>query len=160
VLIVEDNRDAREMLRIMLELSGHQVLEAEEGLSGLELLKKARPDIAVIDVGLPGLNGYDIARRFRAEPGSGAVMLVALTGYGTPEARERSRQAGFDHHLIKPVNVEALEEIMRGQAPRDAGAGCGASHAGVMSGVPAASGAGGGASAGAAAASAGFGMGG
>ena len=113
VLIIEDNRDAREMFRIMLELSGHEVIEAEEGLSGLEMLKSKRPDVAVIDVGLPGLNGYEVARRFREEPGSGGVMLVALTGYGTPEARERSRKSGFDYHLIKPVNGEALEEIMR-----------------------------------------------
>ena len=113
VLIIEDNRDAREMFRIMLELSGHEVLEAEEGLSGLEMLKSKRPDVAVIDVGLPGLNGYEIARRFREEPDSGGVMLVALTGYGTPEAQERSRKSGFDHHLIKPVSGEVLEEIMR-----------------------------------------------
>ena len=113
VLLIEDNRDAREMFRVMLELAGHEVLEAEEGVSGLALLKSARPDIAVIDVGLPGLNGYEIARQFRAEPNSDRVMLVALTGYGTPEAQERSRQAGFDHHLIKPVNTEALQEIMR-----------------------------------------------
>ena len=114
VLIIEDNRDAREMFRMMLELAGHKVIEAEEGLAGLALLKAARPDVAVIDVGLPGLNGYEIARRFRAEAADAdGVMLVALTGYGTPEARERSRQAGFDHHLIKPVNAEALQEIMR-----------------------------------------------
>jgi len=129
VLIIEDNRDAREMFRIMLELSGHQVIEAEEGISGLELLKQCRPDIAVIDVGLPGLNGYEIARRFRAEPGADAVMLVALTGYGTPEARERSRQAGFDHHLIKPVNAEMLEEIMRTHAIADATGAAGAGAA-------------------------------
>ncbi len=116
VLIIEDNRDAREMFRIMLELAGHEVLEAEEGISGLELLKAARPDVAVIDVGLPGLNGYEIARRFRNEPDGDAVMLVALTGYGTPEARERSRMAGFDHHLIKPVNAEALQAIMQAEA--------------------------------------------
>jgi two-component system, sensor histidine kinase len=114
VLIIEDNRDAREMFRIMLELFGHEVMEAEDGLAGLALLKTARPDIAVIDVGLPGLNGYEVVRRFRAEaPDADRVMLVALTGYGTPEARERSRQAGFHHHLIKPVNAEALQEIMR-----------------------------------------------
>jgi signal transduction histidine kinase/DNA-binding NarL/FixJ family response regulator len=113
VLIIEDNRDAREMFRMMLELAGHKVVEAEEGLSGLALLKAVRPDVAVIDVGLPGLNGYEIARRFRAESPGAGVMLVALTGYGTPEARERSRQAGFDHHLIKPVDAEALQEIMR-----------------------------------------------
>ncbi len=119
VLIIEDNRDAREMFRMMLELAGHEVLEAEEGLSGLALLKATQPDVAVIDVGLPGLNGYEIARRFRAEAPGAGVMLVALTGYGTPEARERSRQAGFDHHLIKPVNAEALQEIMRADGAAD-----------------------------------------
>jgi CheY-like chemotaxis protein len=113
VLVIEDNRDAREMFRVMLELAGHEVLEAEEGLSGLELLKAERPDIAIIDVGLPGLNGYEIARRFRAECDGVGVLLVALTGYGTAEARERSRQVGFDHHLIKPVNPDTLQELMR-----------------------------------------------
>ena len=113
VLIIEDNRDAREMFRIMLELSGHEVLEAEEGVSGLEMLKSTRPDVAVIDVGLPGLNGYEVARRFRDEPDSRSVVLVALTGYGTAEAQERSRKSGFNYHLIKPVNGETLEEILR-----------------------------------------------
>ena len=116
VLLIEDNHDAREMFRMMLELAGHEVLEASDGLAGLELLKAKHPDVAVIDVGLPGLNGYEIARRFRAEPDSDDVMLVALTGYGTPDARERSRQAGFDHHLIKPVSAEALQEILRAEA--------------------------------------------
>ena len=115
VLVIEDNPDAREMFRMMLELAGHEVLEAGDGLEGLEMLKAQRPDVAVIDVGLPGLNGYEIARRFRQEQGSEDVMLVALTGYGTPDARERSRQAGFDHHLIKPVNAEALQEILRAE---------------------------------------------
>jgi two-component system, sensor histidine kinase len=120
VLIIEDNRDAREMFRLMLELVGHEVLEAEEGLAGLALLKSARPEIAIIDVGLPGLNGYEVVRRFRAEvPDAHGVMLVALTGYGTPEARERSRQAGFHHHLIKPVDAEALREIMRSDLKGD-----------------------------------------
>jgi CheY-like chemotaxis protein len=124
VLIIEDNRDAREMFRIMLELFGHEVLEAEEGLGGLALLKAVRPDIAVIDVGLPGLNGYEIARRFRAEsPDADRVKLVALTGYGTPEARERSRQAGFHHHLIKPVSAETLQEIMRAPGQGDGAGG-------------------------------------
>jgi CheY-like chemotaxis protein len=135
VLIIEDNRDAREMFRMMLELAGHEVLEAEEGLAGLELLKATRPDVAVIDVGLPGLNGYEIARRFREEPDSEGVMLVALTGYGTPEAVERSRLAGFHHHLIKPVNAEALQGIMRGDlvGERDGAAGAGAVSAAAVS---------------------------
>jgi PAS domain S-box-containing protein len=112
VLLIEDNRDARETFRMMLELAGHEVLEAEEGQSGLELLKSSLPDVAVIDVGLPGLNGYEIASRFRREPQGNRVLLVALTGYGTPEARERSRAAGFDHHLIKPVDPEVLRDLM------------------------------------------------
>lgn len=117
VLLIEDNRDARETFRMMLELAGHQVLEAEEGRRGLELLKTELPDIAVIDVGLPGLDGYQIASSFRKEPTSNQVMLVALTGYGTPEARERSRAAGFDHHLIKPIDPDALRDLMVGKLP-------------------------------------------
>jgi PAS domain S-box-containing protein len=141
VLIIEDNRDAREMFRMMLELAGHEVLEAEEGLSGLALLKAERPDVAVVDVGLPGLNGYEIARRFRAEaPDANGVMLVALTGYGTPEARERSRLAGFDHHLIKPVNAEALQEIMQAGADVDRDGDDGADGAGDGAGASASGG--------------------
>jgi signal transduction histidine kinase/AmiR/NasT family two-component response regulator len=129
VLIIEDNRDAREMFRMMLELDGHDVLEAEEGCAGLQLLRSEQPDVAFIDVGLPGLDGYEIARRFRCEsdattperPSPSAhpckrVLLVALTGYGTPDALERSRCAGFDHHLIKPVNPEALYKLLNAEA--------------------------------------------
>jgi len=112
VLLIEDNRDARETFRMMLELAGHEVMEAEEGHRGLELLKTELPDIAVIDVGLPGLDGYQIASSFRREPTGNRVLLVALTGYGTPDARERSRAAGFDHHLIKPIDPEVLRELM------------------------------------------------
>jgi signal transduction histidine kinase/ActR/RegA family two-component response regulator len=136
VLIIEDNRDAREMFRMMLELDGHDVLEAEEGRLGLQLLRTEAPDVAFIDVGLPGLDGYEIARQFRSESdgnpsdtapsavasatsgGAGQqVLLVALTGYGTPDALERSRRAGFDHHLIKPVNPEALYKLLNSDEP-------------------------------------------
>lgn len=117
VLVIEDNRDARETFRMMLELAGHEVLEADEGRKGLELLKTELPDIAVIDVGLPGMDGYQIASTFRKEPMGKQVMLVALTGYGTPEARERSRAAGFDHHLIKPIDPEVLRDLMVGKPP-------------------------------------------
>jgi CheY-like chemotaxis protein/anti-sigma regulatory factor (Ser/Thr protein kinase) len=120
ILLIEDNRDARETFRLMLELAGHEVIEADEGHRGLELLKAELPDIAVIDVGLPGLDGYQIASRFRREPASRQVLLVALTGYGTPEARERSRAAGFDLHLIKPIDPEALRDLMEGNLPERA----------------------------------------
>jgi signal transduction histidine kinase/CheY-like chemotaxis protein len=118
VLVIEDNPDARETFRMMLELAGHRVIEADEGFRGLELLKTELPDIAVIDVGLPGLDGYQIASRFRKDPASSRVLLVALTGYGTPEARERSRAAGFDLHLIKPIDPEALRDLMMRACPR------------------------------------------
>ena len=122
VLIIEDNRDAREMFRMMLELDGHQVIEAEEGRAGLQLLRTEKPDEAFIDVGLPGLDGYEIARRFRDEAsadGPRRVLLVALTGYGTPDALERSRCAGFDHHLIKPVNPEALYRLLNSPSSQE-----------------------------------------
>ena len=119
VLIIEDNRDAREMFRMMLELDGHEVLEAEEGCAGLRLLSSEPLDVAFIDVGLPGLDGYEVARRFRGDGGANnPVLLVALTGYGTPDAQERSRHAGFDHHLIKPVNPDTLYNLLTEQALR------------------------------------------
>lgn len=116
VLIVEDNQDAGEMYRILIELSGHEVLVAENGTRGLELLKSARPDIALVDIGLPGMDGYEIARRFRAEPNTKHVMLVALTGHASPLDRDRSQQAGFDLHLIKPVDAAALQSLLDGNA--------------------------------------------
>ncbi len=116
VLIIEDNRDAREMFRMMLELSGHEVLEAEDGYSGLRVLESERPDIAFIDVGLPGIDGYEVARRFHRQSPSD-VLLIALTGYGTPEALERSRVAGFDHHLIKPISADTLARLLTGSGP-------------------------------------------
>jgi signal transduction histidine kinase/CheY-like chemotaxis protein len=127
VLVIEDNQDARETLRVMLELAGHEVFEAGDGLAGLELLKTSRPDIAIIDIGLPELSGYDLAEQFRAEPASDDVLLIALTGYGLPEARGRSQSAGFDHHLVKPVSIEALWNLINGA---DGGAPAGARRRG------------------------------
>lgn len=115
VLIVEDNPDANEMYKMLIELSGHEVLVAENGARGLEMLKSARPDIALVDIGLPGMDGYEIARRFRAEPNGDRVLLVALTGYGSSTDRDRSRQAGFDLHLLKPVDPQELKSLLDGR---------------------------------------------
>jgi signal transduction histidine kinase/ActR/RegA family two-component response regulator len=112
VLIIEDNQDAREMHRLALEFAGHHVIEAPDGTAGLDLLRREPLDVALIDIGLPGMDGYEVARRYRSEYGRG-VMLVALTGYGAPEDRERSRAAGFDEHLIKPVAVDAIQAVLR-----------------------------------------------
>jgi signal transduction histidine kinase len=107
ILIVEDNADAREMLRCALELRGHEVHEATDGPVGLEALVRLRPSVALIDVGLPGFDGYQLARRARAEIGA-SVYLVALTGYGQPEDRRQALEAGFDAHLVKPVQPDRL----------------------------------------------------
>lgn len=111
VLIVEDNDDARDMLRHLLQQAGHEVHEAADGLRGLEQALALRPDAAVIDIGLPGLDGYEVARRVRAA-GRTHVLLVAVTGYGQAGDRQRSDEAGFDAHLTKPVDPLALESLL------------------------------------------------
>jgi signal transduction histidine kinase len=112
VLVVEDNRDAREMYCLALTLAGHEVLEAQDASRGLELLKSARPDVAFVDIGLPTLSGYDLARAVRADPAVSGVLLVAVTGYGSADDRDRARRAGFDHHLVKPVSTDKLLELL------------------------------------------------
>ncbi len=112
VVIVEDNADAREMLQMLLAVEGHEVDIAEDGRDGLALIERLQPDIALIDIGLPLLNGYDVARSLRARCQGPPVLLVALTGYGQPEDRQRALAAGFDEHLIKPVSLDRLTQIM------------------------------------------------
>ncbi len=111
ILIVEDNGDSRQMLRHLLELLGHEVHEADDGIRGLRQTLALRPDAVVIDIGLPGLDGYGLAREIRAA-GLGQVTLVALTGYGQPEDQRRSSEAGFDAHLTKPLDPAQLEALL------------------------------------------------
>jgi CheY-like chemotaxis protein/anti-sigma regulatory factor (Ser/Thr protein kinase) len=113
VLLIEDDSDAREMLRLMLELAGHAVYAAADGATGLELLEAEHPDVAIIDIGLPGLNGYQVAQRIRECPHGRAVMLVALTGYGRLSDYQRSTEAGFDYHLVKPVDLDMLSGLLQ-----------------------------------------------
>jgi CheY-like chemotaxis protein len=112
VLIVEDNDDARQLLRHLLELSGHEVHEAASGTTGLEQALALRPDVALIDLGLPGLDGYEVARRIRAA-GRKDVVLIAVTGYGQREDRLRASAAGFDAHFTKPVDLTALDALLQ-----------------------------------------------
>jgi CheY-like chemotaxis protein len=111
VLIVEDNDDARDMLRTALTLAGHDVHDATDGPSGLEALRRLKPDVALIDVGLPGLDGYEVAREARGIVGP-TVKLVALTGYGRAEDRARALAAGFDAHLVKPADTQRLAKVI------------------------------------------------
>ena len=113
VLIVEDNHDARTTLRMLLTMVyGHVVYEASDGLRAIQIVLEQRPDVALIDLGLPALNGYEVARRIRAQLTRGEIFLVALTGYGTDEDRIRTEEAGFDVHLVKPVESAALAQIL------------------------------------------------
>jgi signal transduction histidine kinase len=114
VLIVEDNDDMRQMLHETLLFSGHDVREARDGASGLALAAEARPDVALIDIGLPDLDGYEVARRLRAAPGGRRMGLIAITGYGQAEDQRLAYEAGFDAHLTKPVAPERLKQVMAG----------------------------------------------
>ena len=113
VLVVEDNDDARETLRRMLELEGHKVRTAPDGVSGLEAVRSAPPEIALIDIGLPEMDGYELARRIRKELSTARQpYLVAVTGYGLPDDRKRTREAGFDMHVVKPVDAALLADVL------------------------------------------------
>jgi CheY-like chemotaxis protein len=111
VLVIEDNDDARISLCRLLELLGHRVRTASDGPTGLSISIEAGPELVLIDVGLPGMDGYEVARRLRAARGT-RVTLVALTGYGMPEDRERALAAGFDEHLVKPVDLAVLMRLL------------------------------------------------
>jgi signal transduction histidine kinase len=117
ILLIEDNADARELLRISLERAGHEVHEAGDGPAGLDALLRLRPDVALVDVGLPGFDGHELARRARAAL-DGAVYLIALTGYGQPEDRRQALAAGFDAHLVKPVDPPVLLATLRASLTR------------------------------------------
>jgi CheY-like chemotaxis protein len=113
VLIVEDNRDARTTLRMLLTLAhGHEVVEADDGAAAVQIALDERPDVALIDLGLPGLDGLEVARRIRAVRGRDEIYLVALTGYGEEEDRMRAEAAGFDVHFVKPVDIAALAKLL------------------------------------------------
>jgi two-component system, sensor histidine kinase len=109
--IIEDNRDSREMLRTVLELQGHRVQDAAAGLAGVQLVITTAPDVVLVDIGLPGIDGYEVARRLRQRLGS-AVRLIALTGYGDPDSKQMTATAGFDDHLVKPVSPEELARVL------------------------------------------------
>jgi len=111
VLIVEDNKDAADSMAMLLRLWGHEVRTARDGLSGLKAALSYRPQVVFLDIGLPGLDGYAVAKRLRSELGQ-EVRLVAMTGYGQEEDRRRAQQAGFDAHLVKPVDPELLHQLL------------------------------------------------
>ena len=116
VLVIDDNNDAANALRLLLENDGHEVRVAHDGLSGLELAREYKPDYLLLDIGLPRLNGYEIAASVRGDPGLRDTTIVAITGYGQVHDRARTAAVGFDHHLTKPVEFSALQELFRAKA--------------------------------------------
>jgi signal transduction histidine kinase len=112
ILLVDDNDDARELLRLLCERAGHVVEEARDGLEGIDAALAFRPDLALVDIGLPGCDGYEVARRIREREHGHRTRLIALTGYGSEEHRRLAKEAGFDEHVIKPLDREKLARIL------------------------------------------------
>jgi PAS domain S-box-containing protein len=118
VLVVDDNLDTAESLRILLELAGHEVRAAHSGPEALDAAADFTPQAVLLDIGLPGLNGFEVARRLRQDPVLGSAALIAVSGYGQDEDRQRSREAGFDQHLLKPLDFDDLQKLLATVAAR------------------------------------------
>ncbi|HKB06523.1 MAG TPA: GAF domain-containing protein [Gemmataceae bacterium] len=112
VLVVDDNRDAADSLTVLLTMLGHDVRTAHDGLAAVAAAREFRPEVVLMDIGMPRLNGYEAARRIRAEPWGRGMILAAVTGWGQEADRRRSKEAGFDHHLVKPVEPAAVRQVL------------------------------------------------
>jgi len=120
ILVVDDNADAADALACVLEIEGHKVTVARDGPSALVAAESSRPDIVLLDIGLPRMDGYEVARRLRGMSSTATAMIVALTGYGQPGDVAACLNAGFDLHLVKPVDLDALVQLVA-NAPRRSG---------------------------------------
>jgi len=114
ILVVDDNRDAADTLAILLRVEGNDIRTAYDGPEAVEVAEMFHPDVVLLDIGLPKLNGYDVARRIRQQPWGHGATLIALTGWGKDEDRRLSQEAGFNFHLVKPVDLSALEDLLNG----------------------------------------------
>lgn len=112
ILIADDNRDSADSLSLLLSLSGHETWTAHDGLEAIEAARSHNPDVALLDIGMPKINGYEVARRIRQEPWGQRILLVAITGWGQDDDKQQAREAGFDHHLTKPVNLADLRALL------------------------------------------------
>jgi two-component system CheB/CheR fusion protein len=112
VVVIEDNRDAADSLRMLLEILGNEVRVAYTGPEGVRTVTDWRPDAVISDIGLPGLDGYGVARELRRNPTAAKTLLIGLSGYGSDEDVRRARDAGFDHYLVKPAAPETLQRLL------------------------------------------------
>ncbi len=113
VLVVDDNRDSAETLSMLLELMGNEISVAYDGEQALAIANEIKPDVVLLDIGLPKMNGYEVARQIRQEPWGNNPILVAITGWGQTEDKDLSRESGFDHHLVKPVDHDHLLKLIQ-----------------------------------------------
>jgi CheY-like chemotaxis protein len=112
ILVVDDNRDAAESMAVLLNLLGNEVHSCHDGVEAVSAFSEFMPQVVLLDIGLPRLDGYGAARQIRALPGGAQVTLIALSGYGRDEDRQRSREAGFDHHIVKPISPDTLIDLL------------------------------------------------
>lgn len=112
LLVVDDNKDAAESMSMLLEMWGHEVAFAYDGPSAIETAEQWQPEAVFLDIGLPGMDGYEVAERLRELPQARDAVLIAITGYGQEDDRLRSQRAGIDHHLVKPVAPDALRSLI------------------------------------------------
>jgi CheY-like chemotaxis protein len=112
VLLVDDSIETAQAMSMLLEALGHVVRTTHDGSQALAVVADFRPDIVILDIGLPGMSGFELAQALRARSETKEALLIALTGYGSDEDQQRSRDAGFDHHLVKPVQFDALEALI------------------------------------------------
>jgi len=133
ILVVDDNKDAAKTLGMLLKMLGHDVCTANDGPAALEAIESHRPSLVLLDLGMPGMSGFEVAQRVRALPQFAEVSLVALTGWGQEEDRQRTREAGFDDHLIKPVDLAALSALLAQMAAQPPASQASASESSVLS---------------------------
>jgi CheY-like chemotaxis protein len=112
ILVVDDSRDAAQTLALLLRIKGYEVRTAHDGREALDVARQQQPEVVFLDIGLPHLDGYAVAAQLRRDPATRDAYLVAMTGYGQEEDRRRSREAGFDHHLVKPVDPDDLQQLL------------------------------------------------
>jgi CheY-like chemotaxis protein len=116
VLLVEDDPDSAQSFALLLELAGHTVRTARDGVAGVAEARQFAPDVAIVDLGLPGIDGFEVARQLRQSDATRGTLLVALSGYSEAEDRARASAAGFDHHLVKPVDLQRIQALLTAAA--------------------------------------------
>jgi CheY-like chemotaxis protein len=114
ILVADDNTDSAGSMAMILRILGHDARTAHDGLQVVEVATTFRPDVILLDIGMPELDGYEVCRRIRGEPWGSEISIIALTGWGGEEDRKRSLEAGFDHHLVKPVDPIEVEKLLAG----------------------------------------------